>query len=173
MDYTSLIGVSSFLRAEERETIYSAAPHTTRVRSIPKLHLNPASSAVASKELLEIVRTEKASNGIFLHMLFQHPCICRSGTSQFRFVIFPFNLCLVTTISTIYSASSGFTCQRNFYNTLYSLLRVGRREGNVRQSSRINSSVSHSHTDQKTVYFQFLSLKQSTLPSALASISYS
>lgn len=99
-DQTCLISVFSLLRAQERQTIYSAAPHPTRVRSIPKLHLNPTSSAVASKELLGTVRTEKASNGIFFHMLLQHPCIYRLGTSQFRFVIFPFNLCLVTTIST-------------------------------------------------------------------------
>lgn len=98
-DQTCLIGVLSLLRAQERQIIYSAAPHPTRVRSIPKLHLNPASSAVASKESLGTV-TEKASNGIFFHMLLQHPCIYRLGTSQFGFVIFPFNLCLVTTIST-------------------------------------------------------------------------
>lgn len=53
-----------------------------------------------AKKLLGIARTEKASNGIFLHLLFQCPCICRLGTSQFRFVIFPFNLRIVTTIST-------------------------------------------------------------------------
>lgn len=83
------------LRAQERQRIYSAAPHPTRVRSITKLHLNPASSAVVSKKLLGIVRTEKASNGIFLHVFFQYPCICRLGTSQFRFVT------LVTTIRTM------------------------------------------------------------------------